>query len=108
MFILIGGVFGMVAGIAILLQVFVSWLKGESEQEYFQKHYQQQAEEVFKPFVGWVSACNLLGVNPDEACEKPELIKKAYRKMAMQYHPDKGGSAEQFNNIKKAYDYLMS
>lgn len=106
--IMIFGIFGIVAGLAILLQVFVSWMKGESEYDYFQKHYQKEAEEVFRPLVSWVSCCKLLNINPDEACEKPELIKKAYRKMAMQHHPDKGGSAEKFNEIKRAYDYLMS
>lgn len=33
-------------------------------------------------------------------------IKKAYRKLAMKHHPDKGGDSEQFKKIQNAYDIL--
>ena len=33
-------------------------------------------------------------------------VKKAYRKLAMQHHPDKGGDPEQFKQIQGAYDIL--
>ena len=33
-------------------------------------------------------------------------IKKAYRKLAMKHHPDKGGDPEQFKKIQAAYDLL--
>lgn len=33
-------------------------------------------------------------------------IKKAYRKQAMKHHPDKGGNAEKFKEISKAYEIL--
>ena len=36
----------------------------------------------------------------------PEEIKKAYRKLASQHHPDKGGDAEKFKSIQVAYDIL--
>jgi DnaJ-class molecular chaperone len=36
----------------------------------------------------------------------PEEIKKAYRKLAMRYHPDKGGDATKFKEINEAYDTL--
>lgn len=33
-------------------------------------------------------------------------IKKAYRKLALVHHPDKGGDPEQFKNLKAAYEVL--
>lgn len=35
-----------------------------------------------------------------------ETIKKAFRKLAMQHHPDKGGDPEQFQKINEAYSVL--
>ena len=36
-----------------------------------------------------------------------EQIKLAYRKLAAKHHPDKGGDADQFDQIKQAHDILM-
>jgi serine/threonine-protein phosphatase 6 regulatory ankyrin repeat subunit B len=35
-----------------------------------------------------------------------EVIKKAYRKLSLKHHPDKGGNAEKFAEISKAYEEL--
>jgi curved DNA-binding protein len=48
---------------------------------------------------------SILGVNRNAT---PEEIKKAYRKQAMQHHPDRGGDQEQFKRITEAYDILSS
>ena len=33
-------------------------------------------------------------------------IKKAYHKLALKHHPDKGGNAEKFRKIQMAYEVL--
>jgi curved DNA-binding protein CbpA len=43
---------------------------------------------------------NILEININATSEE---IKKAYRKLAMKYHPDKGGDAEMFKKIAHAY-----
>lgn len=46
---------------------------------------------------------DVLGVSKDAT---PDEIKKAYRKLVMQHHPDKGGDPEQFKKIQSAYEIL--
>lgn len=46
---------------------------------------------------------SVLGVNKNSSQEE---IKKAYRKLASQYHPDKGGDKEKFQQIQEAYSVL--
>ena len=44
-----------------------------------------------------------LGVSKDAPDDE---IKKAYRKLAIKHHPDKGGNPEEFKKIQGAYDIL--
>jgi DnaJ family protein A protein 2 len=46
----------------------------------------------------------ILGVPPDS---DENTVKKAYKKLAMKHHPDKGGDPEQFKRIQSAYDRII-
>ena len=46
---------------------------------------------------------DILGVPRDASQEE---IKKAFRKLAMQHHPDKGGDPNEFQKINEAYETL--
>lgn len=48
---------------------------------------------------------NVLGV--DRTADEQE-IKRAYRKLAMKHHPDRGGNPEEFAKIQEAYDMLTN
>lgn len=44
-----------------------------------------------------------LGVAPDASFEE---VRAAYKRLAMQHHPDRGGDIETFQRVKHAYDIL--
>ena len=46
---------------------------------------------------------NILGIEKDA---DQNCIKKAYHKLAMKYHPDKGGDPEKFKHISEAFEVL--
>ncbi len=51
------------------------------------------------------SAWSVLGLSPGSS---PDELKQAYRKRALETHPDQGGDAERFQQVQRAYDRLKS
>lgn len=47
----------------------------------------------------------VLGINKDAS---PDEIKKAYRRLAVKYHPDQGGDEEKFREINEANEVLSN
>lgn len=50
-----------------------------------------------------MSAYATLGLEPTATDAE---IKKAFRRLAKQHHPDRGGDAEEFKNIQRAYEQI--
>lgn len=53
----------------------------------------------------FASCLEVLGIQ-EEVTLTEEALKKAYKKMAIKAHPDKGGSEEYFEAVTRAYAYL--
>ena len=82
-----------------------------NENEYAQWHltrYEHAAEKLNTsrantsdvPNTGAVDLYGILGLLRGSSQKE---IKAAYQRMAMKHHPDRGGSAEQFHQVKSAY-----
>lgn len=55
--------------------------------------------------MSYIQAFSVLGITG--SITKAEL-KKLYRKLAKEHHPDVGGTQENFNNVAEAYNLLNS
>ena len=56
--------------------------------------------------ISYFSSClEVLGIQ-EEVALTAESLKKAYKRMAIKAHPDKGGSEEYFEAVTRAYAYL--
>eukprot|EP00823_Brevimastigomonas_motovehiculus_P000627 TRINITY_DN1078_c0_g1_i1.p1 TRINITY_DN1078_c0_g1~~TRINITY_DN1078_c0_g1_i1.p1 ORF type:complete len:464 (-),score=93.87 TRINITY_DN1078_c0_g1_i1:350-1741(-) len=73
--------------------------------DFGQTAYQQQQQASARKDVDTTKLYKLLGI---EKSATTADIKKAFRKLAMTHHPDKGGDPEKFKEISKAYEILGS
>ena len=75
--------------------------------DYFRENFEEKEnleEEEFHP-LRRSNSYEILGIdmNANEA-----EIKQAFRKKALEFHPDKGGDPEEFIKIREAYEFLIS
>ena len=65
----------------------------------------RETRMVETPGVRPVDPRSVLGVSPDASAEE---VKGAFRRKALEAHPDRGGSAEAFITLKRAYDAIVA
>ena len=75
------------------------------DREYYDKpnFINDITDEVFYKFVR-SDSYEILQIEPPTT---PEDLKKAYRKMSLKTHPDKGGSSDDFIKVKNAYEDIL-
>lgn len=96
------------------LQFKAQYERMKREEELFEKLRQQENEKYrqhkngktrahdakqSKDAYDWRSVLELSHLESD-----PKVIKVSYRRLAMKYHPDRGGSAEKMSRINKAFE----
>lgn len=74
-----------------------------SQREYYQNYQNNRNYQKSQPSI--TKYYEVLGIS---ITKDKTTIKSAYRKLCLQYHPDKGGSKEKFIEINQAYEYLMA
>lgn len=81
-------------------KVWNTWFNVLSDSSHLHEE-KEKAEALPKIF------CDHLKIDPNAKLSK-KIISKAYKKLCLKVHPDKGGSVSNFNLINQAYNALMS
>jgi DnaJ-domain-containing protein 1 len=68
------------------------------------KAFWQSNANLARPFLQRQQALSVLGLPPNAT---PQQIKRRYRTLAKQHHPDRGGDPQQMQRIIVAYECLM-
>lgn len=66
----------------------------------------QDVQKSMAPACGVPDPYQVLGVC--ETAPTEEIIREAWRKKALEAHPDKGGSEQAFNEVQAAYEWLKA
>lgn len=74
-----------------------------SQRQYYQNYQNNRSYQKPQPSITKYYEVLGISVTKDKA-----IIKSAYRKLCLRYHPDKGGSKEKFIEINQAYEYLIA
>jgi len=80
----------------------VIWPQVRKQLEYFGYSLHETGESAGEFLPNWA---RVLGVKPPTTLE---AVKARFRQLALIYHPDRGGSDEQFIKIKEAYEMAES
>lgn len=77
----------------------------ECQERERQERERQEREQIEKDisYMTTIRACKILGVSI--LCDMSDL-KRAYKKGCLRFHPDKGGTHEEFIRVQKAYEIL--
>ncbi|KAF5224380.1 hypothetical protein TcYC6_0091390 [Trypanosoma cruzi] len=60
-----------------------------------------------KGYMTYQQACSIFGFQMNDRLEAGE-IKKRFNKLVLRYHPDRGGSSEQFQLLREAHKILLT
>ena len=76
-----------------------------SDSNFFKNPFEdfEEDNDIIKPMKR-SNSYDVLGIDKDS---EDEDIKKAFRKKALETHPDKGGDPEEFRKVREAYECLI-
>lgn len=77
----------------------------QAYQNPFAGRFGQNIPGVFSGALSPAKCWGVLGIEPGSSKDE---IKKAYRRLAIKHHPDKGGDPKEFQRVQEAYDEAIT